>query len=126
MSIQKYIHNSFFFFNYTTTTEIYTYCPTLSLPDALPIRHRRSFRTRARLVHLRRRRPDEPLRRQRGRAQNADPVPDPLGDQEIGRAHVELQSLMRISYAVFCLKKKKEKNIYYRNLLLTKQSTSNE
>src|SRR3546814_7462082 len=27
---------------------------------------------------------------------------------EIGRAHVELQSLMRISYAVFCLKKKKD------------------
>src|SRR3546814_3311803 len=26
---------------------------------------------------------------------------------EIGRAHVDLQSLMRISYAVFCLKKKK-------------------
>src|SRR3546814_3403252 len=26
---------------------------------------------------------------------------------EIGRAHVELQSLMRISYAVFCLNKKK-------------------
>src|SRR3546814_2088519 len=25
---------------------------------------------------------------------------------EIGRAHVELQSLMRISYAVFCLNKK--------------------
>src|SRR3546814_6121716 len=30
--------------------------------------------------------------------------------KQIGRAHVELQSLMRISYAVFCLKKKnKEK-----------------
>src|SRR3546814_8148829 len=28
--------------------------------------------------------------------------------EEIGRAHVELQSLMRISYAVFCLKKKKQ------------------
>src|SRR3546814_10785330 len=28
--------------------------------------------------------------------------------KQIGRAHVELQSLMRISYAVFCLKKKKE------------------
>src|SRR3546814_8317024 len=28
---------------------------------------------------------------------------------EIGRAHSELQSLMRISYAVFCLKKKKTK-----------------
>src|SRR3546814_1403077 len=27
---------------------------------------------------------------------------------EIGRAHVELQSLMRISYAVFCLTKKKK------------------
>src|SRR3546814_6193591 len=26
---------------------------------------------------------------------------------QIGRAHVELQSLMRISYAVLCLKKKK-------------------
>src|SRR3546814_6399798 len=26
--------------------------------------------------------------------------------REIGRAHVELQSLMRISYAVFCLKNK--------------------
>src|SRR3546814_4408512 len=30
------------------------------------------------------------------------------GDVEIGRAHVELQSLMRNSYAVFCLKKKKK------------------
>src|SRR3546814_10751032 len=26
--------------------------------------------------------------------------------RQIGRAHVELQSLMRISYAVFCLKKR--------------------
>src|SRR3546814_4711330 len=29
---------------------------------------------------------------------------------KIGRAHVELQSLMRISYAVFCLKKKKKQH----------------
>src|SRR3546814_3491950 len=29
---------------------------------------------------------------------------------EIGRAHVELQSLMRNSYAVFCLKKKNKKH----------------
>src|SRR3546814_8746615 len=28
---------------------------------------------------------------------------------QIGRAHVELQSLMRISYAVFCLKKQPKK-----------------
>src|SRR3546814_2435601 len=30
-----------------------------------------------------------------------------IGAMQIGRAHSELQSLMRISYAVFCLKKKK-------------------
>src|SRR3546814_15150058 len=29
-------------------------------------------------------------------------------DDQIGRAHSELQSLMRISYAVLCLKKKKK------------------
>src|SRR3546814_6518981 len=29
--------------------------------------------------------------------------------RQIGRAHAELQSLMRISYAVFCLKKKKRR-----------------
>src|SRR3546814_9265337 len=31
----------------------------------------------------------------------------PRRGHEIGRAHSELQSLMRISYAVFCLKKKR-------------------
>src|SRR3546814_13370960 len=29
----------FFFFKYTATTEIYTYCHTLSLHDALPVSH---------------------------------------------------------------------------------------
>ena len=38
-------------------------------------------RDRAGLVDLRRRRPDEPLRRQCRRPQDADPVSDPLGDQ---------------------------------------------
>src|SRR3546814_8381535 len=45
----------------------------------------------------------------------SDPNPPTLLDgdgvideaTELGRAHSELQSLMRISYAVFCLKKKK-------------------
>src|SRR3546814_5561317 len=32
---------------------------------------------------------------------------------EIGRAHSELQSLMRISYAVLCLKKKKKQKLYH-------------
>src|SRR3546814_9105030 len=36
-----------------------------------------------------------------------------IAQNEIGRAHVELQSLMRISYAVFCLKKKKTKTTEY-------------
>src|SRR3546814_2251347 len=35
--------------------------------------------------------------------------PRALPETQIGRAHVELQSLMRISYAVFCLKTKKHK-----------------
>src|SRR3546814_7087632 len=39
------------------------------------------------------------------RAALADPELE-AHELEIGRAHVELQSLMRISYAVFCLKKK--------------------
>src|SRR3546814_3065572 len=33
-------------------------------------------------------------------------------DAKIGRAHVELQSLMRISYAVFCLKTKTNNKKY--------------
>src|SRR3546814_5780840 len=37
---------------------------------------------------------------------------------EIGRAHVELQSLMRISYAVFCLKKKKKTTIIHKTVVL--------
>src|SRR3546814_3990326 len=39
---------------------------------------------------------------------------------EIGRAHSELQSLMRISYAVFCLKKKKN------NIKTTKKNNIKE
>src|SRR3546814_10086838 len=31
------------------------------------------------------------------------------GQQQIGRANSELQSLMRISYAVFCMKEKKKR-----------------
>src|SRR3546814_2680900 len=34
---------------------------------------------------------------------------------KIGRAHAELQSLMRISYAVFCLKKKHNTHIRHNN-----------
>ena len=39
-------------------------------------------RARARLVHVRRRRPDVALQRQRRRPEDADPAPDPLGDRQ--------------------------------------------
>src|SRR3546814_4403992 len=49
-------------------------------------------------------------------------------EKEIGRAHVELQSLMRISYAVFCLKKKKTtqhtQHIYTNNTQTFNESTT--
>src|SRR3546814_8564171 len=78
-----------FFFNDTATTEIYTYLHTLSLHDALPI-------YRAELLELGHR--DIDRRQLLGQGAQAH-----LRSEE----HTsELQSLMRISYAVFCLKKK--------------------
>src|SRR5881296_4761704 len=76
---------SFFFFNDTATTEIYTLLYTLSLHDALPI------------------------------SGDPGPRPQPADWQESeGRRSEEhtseLQSHSNISYAVFCLKKKKNKN----------------
>src|SRR3546814_776358 len=53
--------------------------------------------------------PDE-ARGRRRRQLAGDKLYEVMSDmmfRKIGRAHVELQSLMRISYAVFCLKKKK-------------------
>src|SRR3546814_1339214 len=46
-----------------------------------------------------------------------EPGPQARGRLEIGRHTSELQSLMRISYAVFCLKKK---NIYQSRLITIK------
>ena len=56
----------------------------LPVPDRQPARrhrarHGRPLRAGAGLGDLRRRRPDEPLRRQRRRPEDADPAPDPLG-----------------------------------------------
>src|SRR6266480_6757382 len=78
----------FFFFNDTATTEIYT----LSLHDALPISgHARANRG----LSLRRQRPGG------GRRDGC------IGDRKSTRLN---SSHMSISYAVFCLKKKKKKN----------------
>src|SRR3546814_9126503 len=43
------------------------------------------------------------------------------GRDEIGRAHAELQSLMRISYAVFCLKKKNTTMLKTKNTQMNTQ-----
>src|SRR3546814_5690888 len=94
----------FFFFNDTATTEIYTYLHTLSLHDALPILSNsagsdlpaggswRSDPSRSR-----------PLPHSTGRRGSSS-------RSRRSEEHTsELQSLMRISYAVFCLKKKTRK-----------------
>src|SRR3712207_7010519 len=100
----------FFFFNDTATTEIYT----LSLHDALPISpapRGGPGGAAAPAVHARRARllPRQaagirahggPLRRQGGGAE---------GDRKSTRLN---SSHANISYAVFCLKKKKKYNMY--------------
>src|SRR5213595_3987144 len=79
----------FFFFKDTATTEIYTTEDTLSLHDALPI----SGGSGAATCFAPRRR--------------STPTRSGTWSAEIGRAQSELQSPSVISYAVFCLKKKK-------------------
>src|SRR3546814_4535204 len=105
-----------FFFIDTATTEIYTYVHTLSRHDALPIYRPRSRRSGggglrdpgggARSVAgrtARRRRSRHP----RGHSAPADAQRTTV--KERSEEHTsELQSLMRISYAVFCLKKQNE------------------
>src|SRR3546814_13142137 len=102
-----------FFFNDTATTEIYTCCHTLSLHDPLPISrrqpriHRKGRVGRDQIFlecgahHMWKRLPAVSLRPRRLFR---------LAGRDRGRSEEhtsELQSLMRISYAVFCLKKKK-------------------
>src|SRR3712207_7162098 len=90
-----------FFFNDTATTEIYT----LSLHDALPISPRARCR-RAGGGGL----PDRTAtRRRRGRRAQAHRLP-PAAARRRDRKSTRLNSShANISYAVFCLKKKKHK-----------------
>src|SRR3546814_1403205 len=108
-----------FFFNYPATTEIYSYVHTLSLHDSLPIyaaRRTVSNEGKAKTAEAAPPRSTPP-------APVADPCAGLSGaravqcradtralDRRRSEEHTsELQSLMRISYAVFCLKKKKKK-----------------
>src|SRR3712207_7619395 len=106
----------FFFFNDTATTEIYT----LSLHDALPIYDRRRRRHRKGLAHRVAGRPvrDARLTRHPGSGRDARSgggiaVPG-RGRRRRDRKSTRLNSShANISYAVFCLKKKKKKLIHY-------------
>src|SRR3712207_9241454 len=82
----------FFFFNDTATTEIYT----LSLHDALPISGRAS-------TAARRPRTGSPPRARRARARRCRPCWQDRKSTRLNSSHAN------ISYAVFCLKKKKKK-----------------
>src|SRR3712207_8969631 len=90
-----------FFFNDTATTEIYT----LSLHDALPISHRDAGAREVEHLLLDPLAvlafPDHPELALAGHLEVGRLV------LEIGRAHVLNSSHANISYAVFCLKKKK-------------------
>src|SRR3546814_8607074 len=94
-------------FNATATTEIYTYGHTLSLHVALPILF--GARVAPGSGHEFRRIDDPQIRCPQFAFQ-------PFGRSEEHTS--ELQSLMRISYAVFCLKKKTIFYVIYRYIVL--------
>src|SRR3546814_5929294 len=103
----------FFFFNDTATTEIYTNLHTLSLHGALPISLAAAITSSSRI---------EPpgWMTQVAPASTAASRPSAKGKKASlatalptvrSEEHTsEPQSLMRISYAVFCLKKKKQRS----------------
>src|SRR3546814_5694376 len=110
----------------TATTESYTYVHTLSLHDALPIfyhslpaiqRLAPDVQERCladpdadRILEAQTCQINPQMHIDRQVLETGDDPPDPLAraPRERSEEHTsELQSLMRISYAVFCLKKKK-------------------
>src|SRR3546814_4957301 len=99
----------YFFFNVTATTNIYTYCHTLSLHDALPISGAWCWGWLARTVCRSGMRSPPVFLTFVSRRSCRPTVDDTLmrlASSKRSEEHTsELQSLMRISYAVFCLKK---------------------
>src|SRR3546814_17234101 len=92
------LDSSLFLFNDTATTEIYTYLHTLALHDALPIWSWRKTESSTRSAAT-------------DGSCTGSRAPSRWCGCTASRSEEhtsELQSLMRISYAVFCLKKKKQ------------------
>src|SRR3546814_7474616 len=103
-----------FFYNHSPTTELYTYCHTLTLHDALPIFHQpaqpgQRLRSDGGLHQRRVAGSDLRLQLVRLVREHAGRL-DAGGSRRSEEHSSELQSLMRISYAVFCLKKKNQTN----------------
>src|SRR3712207_7459702 len=105
----------FFFFNDTATTEIYT----LSLHDALPIYA--GHREERRQWHPFEARPSQPIaERGEERGSRLSPAAVTLGpDRKSTRLN---SSHANISYAVFCLKKKKHQHPNNRHIHKTHSS----
>src|SRR3546814_15437453 len=101
-----------FFFNYPATNEIYTYRHTLSLHDALPIWGASALSMVTQFQtdwygEVTRWVDSVPKIAASESAANATVLGDWISAWSRSEEHTsELQSLMRISYAVFCLKKK--------------------
>src|SRR3546814_13549019 len=109
------IYGWFFFFNDTATTEIYTYGHTLSLHDALPISRDCCPPPPAATCRPSWKRFPPPSAIRSGRSPRSSAAPRfprslPFSTIRSEEHTSELQSLMRISYAVFCLKKKNTYN----------------
>src|SRR3546814_3780673 len=134
--VSLYVCVVVFFLNDTATTEIDTYLHTLSLPDSLPISTSapppRTSPPRMPCCGSKAR-PESPG----WPAISARPAPPAMPRQRPRRRSEEhtseLQSLMRISYAVFGVKKKKHKvtttmrPMSYKSVReATRQSTDNE
>src|SRR3546814_9399267 len=114
----------FCFFNCTATTEIYTYGTLFPYTTLVRSPVRRAAGAMAqppRRLRVPVLQPDADADRaaQRRAAAAADPAVGGAAQaqrrsRKIGRAHAELQSLMRISYAVFCLKKTTDTHVQQR------------